>query len=263
MARPRTVSILMGATAALLVAAIVLRGIRAEPPPRPEDGPEAATVFAEPLQLLARGGALRVAELKVALAEPAREPFDRAARIVFAIADCPLAVEWLDGAAGQDVERVIGELRRAEAPEALASLTLIVQLVRHTHWAPGFRGRIQHAERLAGLLQEWLRVWSGRAADSALLREPSLAALLVYGRLMRVAYDEPTFGRNQAPYQRARSFVDELTGAKLSRRNPFGDALAISYPRAFDQLVSSEDFLRGAAEEARLLYPELDGECDE
>jgi hypothetical protein len=251
----------MAFTGVLLVTGVALRGIRAEPPPRPEDQPGAADVFAEPLQLLARGGALRVAELKAALPEAAREPFDRAARLVFAVGDCPLAVEWLDGAAGQDVERVIAELRRGEPPEALASLTLIVQLVRHTRWAPGFRGRIQHAERLAGLLQEWLRVWSGRAASSALLREPALAALLVYGRLMRVAYDEPTFGKNQAPFQRARTFVDELTGAKLSRRTPFGDALAASYPRAFEQLVNAEDFLRGAAEEAKLLYPELDGKC--
>jgi hypothetical protein len=261
MVRLGTVSILMAVTGVLLLVGVGVRGIRAEPPPRPEDQAGAADVLAEPLQLLARGGALRVAELKAALPEPAREPFDRAARQVFAIADCPLAVEWLDGAAGQDLERVIAELRRGEAPEALASLTLIVQLVRHTRWAPGFRGRIQHAERLAGLLQEWLRVWSGRAAESALLREPALAALLVYGRLMRVAYDEPTFGRNQAPYQRARSFVDELTGAELSRRTPFGDALASSYPRAFDLIVSSDDFLRGSAEEAKLLYPEIDGKC--
>ena len=78
---------------------------------------------------------------------------------------------------------------------------------------------------------------------------------------MRTAYNQPTFGFNKAPYERARAFVDELTGAHASRRTAFGESLAAAYPRAFEQIQSSKDFLRGCNEEAKLLYPELKGEC--
>ena len=113
---------------------------------------------------------------------------------------------------------------------------------------------------MAGLLQEWLRVWAEPSASSSLLHEPALAALLVYGRLMRSAYNEPTFGRNEAPYARARAFVDELLGG-AGHATAFAEALAQGYPRAYENLRGKGDFLRGCSEEAKLLLPDVDGEC--
>ena len=251
------VTALMAVTSAMLVATLFLRGIRAEPPPRPEDGPATETVFAEPMQVLAAGGGLRIRELAELLEGEPRQSWTRAARAVFALDSCPNAIEWLQSADGQDTERVIGELRRGDSAQALASLALIVQMTRRVKWS----GRIHYAERLAGLLQEWLRLWAEPSTTDALLHEPAQAAFLVYGRLMRSAYDMPTFGYSKAPYERARAFVDELTGARQSRRTAFGESLGGAYPRAFEQISSSKDFLRGCNEEARLLYPELDGKC--
>lgn len=262
MNRPTTqwltpVTVLMAVTSAMLVATLFLRGIRAEPPPRPEDEPTTETVFAEPMQVLAVGGGLRIRELAELLQGQPRQSWTRAARAVFAIDSCPNVIEWLQSADGQDTERVIGELRRGDSAEALASLALIVQMTRRVKWS----GRIPYAERLAGLLQEWLRLWAQPSTTDALLHEPALAAFLVYGRLMRTAYDMPTFGYSHAPYERARAFVDELTGAHTSRRTAFGESLHDAYPRAFEQIVDSKDFLRGCNEEAKLLYPELKGKC--
>ena len=37
--------------------------------------------------------------------------------------------------------------------------------------------------------------------------------------------------------------------------------MATRYPRAWSTLIGRNDFLQGADEEARVLFPEIDGEC--
>ena len=254
-------SLIASVTGVLLVAAVAVRGIAGERPPEPEDVVRSPDALVEPLQFLAAGAALRMRELTPRI-DPARAGEWAAMwRRPYELADCPPAADWLGGPDGQRLERLLAELRRGSRDEALAALALTVQVARATDWDPGLLGRTQHAERVGGLLQDWLRVWGARAADDAELLEPTLAALLLYGRVMRTAYEAPALGRADAPYERARTFLDELTGARAPRRTPLGERLAARHPRAWTTLVEKSDFLAGAAEEARALFPEVDGEC--
>jgi hypothetical protein len=241
---------------------VAVRGIAGELPPAPEDELAGPGRLVEPQQFLTRNGALRMRELSARI-DPARAPeWNALWRRPYELEDCPKLGDWMGGPEGQRLERLLSELRRGSSDEALAALALTVQLARATEWDPGLLGRTQHAERLGGLLQDWLRGWGPRAADDGQLLEPALAALLVYGRVMRTAYEAPTLGRADAPYERARAFLDELTGARAARRTPLGERLAARHPRAWTTLVEKNDFLAGADEEARALFPELDGECD-
>lgn len=245
----------------MLAAGVAVRGIEGGLPPTPEDqaGPSA---LIEPLQFLGRNGALRMRELGARI-DPARaNEWAALWRRPYELSGCPKLGDWMGGPDGQRLERLLAQLRGGSRDEALAALALTFQVARATEWDPGLLARTQHAERFGGLLQDWLRVWGPRAADDGQLLEPALAALLVYGRAMRTAYDAPAIGRAEAPYERARTFLDELTGARAARRTPLGERLAARHPRAWTTLAEKNDFLAGAAEEARALFPELDGECD-
>ncbi|HVS18147.1 MAG TPA: hypothetical protein VMT18_06065 [Planctomycetota bacterium] len=254
-------NLIAAVTCVLLVAAVAVRGIAGERPPQPEDEPRSPDALVEPLQFLARNGALRMRELGTRI-DPARATEWAAMwRRPYELENCPAAAEWLGSPDGLRLERLLAELRRGSRDEALAALALTVQLARATDWDPGLLGRSQHAERIGGLLQDWLRVWGPRAAGDGELLEPTLAALLVYGRVMRTAYKAPAIGRADAPYERARAFLDDLTGARAARRTPLGERLAARHPRAWTTLVEKSDFLAGAAEESRALFPEIDGEC--
>jgi hypothetical protein len=262
---PRTgrarLNLIAAVTGLLLVVGVAVRGMEGRLPPAPEDEPQGPQALTEPLQFLARGGGLRMRELSARI-EPAHTSDWKASwRAPYDLQGCPSLLEWIDGPSGQRLERLLGELRRGSRDEALAALALTVQLARSTAWDPGLFARRQHAERLAGLLQDWLRVWGPRAADDGQLLEPALAGLLLYGRVMRAAYTSPVLGRAEAPYERARTFLDELTGARAPKRTALGDRLAERYPRAWTTLANKQDFLEGAEEEARLLFPEIDGEC--
>lgn len=251
----------MTATCVLLLAGIAARGIRGERPPAPEDLESDPGALSEPMQFLARGAALRMRELSPRISEQHAEEWADTWRLVFGIESCPRLLAWIDGPDGQRCERLLGDLRRGSRDEALASLALLVELSRSTRWSPGLRTGSQHAERLGGLLQDWLRVWAPRSADDPQLLEPALGAVLLYGRVLRKAYDAPTFGFADAPYDRARSFLDDLTGARAPERTPFGARLAERYPRAFETLAARKDFLLGSSEEARRLFPDIDGSC--
>jgi hypothetical protein len=249
-------------TGALLVAGVAVRGVEGRLPPAPEDEPAGPGVLVEPLQFLTRNGALRMRELGARI-DPARASEWAALwRRPYELSGCPKLADWMGGPDGQRLERLLAELRRGSGDEALGALALTFQVSRATQWDSGVFGGTQHAERLGGLLQDWLRVWGPRAVDDGQLLEPALAALLLYGRAMREAYDAPAIGRAEAPYERARAFLDELTGASGARRTPLGERLAARHPRAWTTLTQEGDFLSGAAEESRALFPELDGECD-
>lgn len=254
----------MFALGGLLLAAAV--GVRAIPPDRaalPKDLVEEAPGIPEPMQLLSRGATLRAAELDRLVSEPLRARFKRSRQALFSLQDCPPLLDWLDGPEGQEAERLMSSLRAGSREDALASLVLLFRLARACEWSPGVLTRgPEHAERLGGLLQDWLRVWGERAAKDPMLSEPALAAALVYGRAMHAAWKAPLLSNNRAAYERARSFLAELTGIGGGRRTDFGEAFRAQYARAAERLVSSADVLSGIEEESSARFPDLDGGCD-
>jgi hypothetical protein len=250
------------ATGVLLVAAVVVRGVRGSEPELPEDRARAPEALAEPVQFLGVGAARRLAELTERVGPERREEWLLAQRAVFGIEGCPTLNDWLTTARGQRVQQVLADLRRGEPHEGLASLTLVMQIARATEWAPGVLGN-ENAQRMGALLQPWLRTWSEPAANDPLLAEPALAATLVYARVMRLAYEAPALTRDDAPYDRAKTFLDGLTGASEPQLTDFGQALATRYPDAFDGFRRKSDLLLGFDEECGVLFAELDGECGE
>jgi hypothetical protein len=159
-------------------------------------------------------------------------------------------------------ERHLAALRGGSREDAFAALVLIHQLARACQWSPGMLARTQHAERLGGLLQDWLRTWGESSARDPLLSEPALAAALLYGRVMRIAWKAPLLSKNSAPYERATTFLAELTGVSARHRTRFGEALAAHYGRAATKLASTNDRLEGFEEEAAVLFPSLVGDCE-
>jgi hypothetical protein len=246
----------------LLLFALVVRGAKPAAIVRPEDAPTEEVRIQQPRQLLARGAALRVAELDrwVSPAELAEWKAVRGS--VFALKDCPATMDWLDGGEGQRFERCVAALRGGTREDALASLVLVFQLARASDWEPGIRGRTQHAERLGALLEGWLRSWSARSAQDPLLVEPALSALLLYGRAMRVAWRAPLVGYNTSPYARAKALLEEIAG-EGSHRSAFGQALQARHPAAALGLSSPRDVLAGLEEECAVLYPRLVGDCED
>ena len=240
--------------------------VRAVPPARattPKDVVEDAPRLAEPMQLLGSGAHLRAIELERWVSETRREEFKKVLRITFSIQDCPALLDWIEGPDGQFTERHLVALRGGTREDALAALVLIFHLARACAWTPGILARTQHAERLGGLLQDWLRTWAEPAARDPLLSEPALAAAIVYGRVMRIAWQAPLLTRNAAPYERATTFLAGLTGiASGGHRTRFGEALAARYSRAATKLASKNDLLEGFEEEAEAAFPGLVGDCD-
>ena len=259
---PAGVIALCAATGLLAVAAVVVRGLRAAPVAAPEDVVEATPRIAEPMQLLQRGAKLRAAELD-AWIRPELRPRFRATRArLFALEGCPPLPEWLATADGQQLERLLSELRQGPREEALAALALLFELARATEWAPGLLSRDPApAERLGALLQDWLRVWGERAATDPTLCEPALAASLVYARAMRSAWNAPAFGHHEPAADRARSFLATLTGAAGGHR-AFGEAFQARHGRAAASLSSDGDALLAWEREAAILFPDVAGACE-
>ena len=256
------VTALVVATLLLMVAAVGIRGVRGRPKKPPnlrEETPE----LVEPLQLLSEAADFRLGELAPLLELKYRDEWIDAYRIPFLVRNCPDLGEWIPTAEGQRLERVIGELRRGGPHEAFASLVLTFRMARATEWDPGLLGRTQNAERLGQYLQDWLAAWAEDGADDPLLYEPTIAATLLYARVMRTAYDAPAIGYADAPYDRAKQFLEQLTGVHEPQRTAFGEALAASVPVPFQEFVEKDDFLRGFEREAIVRFPKIDGECGE
>ncbi|MFN0008502.1 MAG: hypothetical protein ACKVXR_11420 [Planctomycetota bacterium] len=246
-----------------LAAALVVRAITPAPATTPKDVVEAVPRLAEPMQLLGNGASLRVAELERWVTESRREDFKKVLEIAFSIQDCPPFLQWIEGPEGQWTERQLVALRGGTREDAFAALVLIFQLARACEWSPGILARTQHAERLGGLLQDWLRTWAEPSARDPLLSEPALAAAIVYGRVMRIAWQAPLLSKNSAPYERATTFLAGLTGLSPGgRRTRFGEALAARYSRAATKLASKNDLLEGFEEEAAAAFPNLVGDCE-
>lgn len=252
----------MIASLALLVLAVVVRGFQPAPQTLPEDQPGDEERIREPMQFLSRGAALRVRELDAWVSKDLSVSWRAQRGRLFALDDCPSLMVWLDGEEGQRLERLLARLRAGSREDALGALAMIFQLARATEWDTGLLGGSHHAERLARLLQDWLRNWAERSAEDAVLHEPALAAALLYGRAMRIAYEAPVVGRNRPAYERARNFLQDLCGTGTRQRSAFGESLRTSHPRALSVLESDDDFLRGFRGECIVLFPGLDGDCD-
>ncbi len=254
---------LVGAAAILIAGAVAVRLLPAPRVVSAEEQQQEGPRIVEPMQLLGRGAALRVAELDEWIAEERRPRFRAARDQVFHIRDCPESVAWLDGAEGQRVERLLGELRHGSREEALAALALVFQLARATEWDPGVLASIPEANaaRLAGLAADWLRAWGERGARDPLLAEPTRAAALLYGRLMYMAQHSRVIGTNTSAYERGLKTLSELVGLDSGRRTALGESLQSRHPEAMRKLALESDRLRGFDEEARTAFPDLDGEC--
>lgn len=254
---------MMALSVLLLLAGVWVRGIQVRLPPAPADRLQSGPRIAEPMQLLSRGAAHRYPELGDWVSEGARARWRTASAFAFELAGCPPLKTWLDGRDGQRIERLLADLRAGTREDAFAALVVIFQLARSTEWRPGVGGRAEHAEALGGLLADWLRGRAEGGADDALLHEPALAAALLYGRAMHVAWNAPLVGYNTASFERARGVLATLCGVGRRERTAFGRELAARYGRVFAALDATEParFFAPFRAECELLFPELDGAC--
>jgi hypothetical protein len=263
--RPPSNALRVALVAALVLfaTAVLVRGIPPSASRAPEDVVEDGPRIAEPMQFLGAGAKLRAGELDAWIAEGRRARFKALRELLFHLEDCPDLVEWLDSRDGQSLERMIAELRAGKREEAFASLALVYQLARATEWKPGIMTRTPQAqaERLGGMLQEWLRVWGERAAKDNLLSEPAVATVALYGLVMRTAENAPVIGSSSASLQRAKTFLTELLGLATTRRTALGELVQARHVAAMARFQKDSDPLSGFATDARTLFPDMNGEC--
>jgi len=245
----------------VFVGAIAVRGVSGDPAVAPADRERAPDDIAAPLQLLGPAASLRAGELAPRVRETLRQEWSEVQRSVARIQDCPPSSEWLASAPGQRCERLLAELRSGSRDEALAALHLVFELARRTEWAPGLRARTQHADKLAGLLHDWLRAWGERAADDRVLSEPAVAATVAYGALMRRVSQPLPLGGNDEALERARAFLSGLLFDAQGQATRLGLAVRARHPKALETLAGRRNVLDGFREAFELAYPELDGEC--
>lgn len=250
--------------AVLVVAAIGARTISAPRVIVAEDVVEEGPRIDEPMQFLGKGAGLRAPELDAWMTAERKTRFKALREVVFHLKDCPGTVEWMDGAEGQRLERMLGELRAGQREEAFAALVMVFQVLRATEWKPGILTSTPqaNAERAGGLVADWLRTWGDRGARDPLLAEPTRAALLVYARLMRTAQNAPVIGTNAGSYERALKFVNELVGIDAGKRTALGESMQARHPDAMRKFLGDADRLRGLDDESRTLFPDLNGTCD-
>jgi hypothetical protein len=136
-------------------------------------------------------------------------------------------------------------------------------LARATEWKPGLMSRTPQAqaERLGGMLQDWLRVWGERGAKDALLAEPAAATALLYAHVMRTAENAPVIGTLSAPRDRAKAYLSELLGSGQSRRTSLGELVQARHGAALTRFQGSDDPLGGLAGDAKTLFPDMNGTC--
>lgn len=246
----------------LFAGALAVRGFAPRKVVLPKDVPLAERPgLRDPMQLLGPAARLRAQELDALVSPAHAATFTAVRRVLFSMNGCPALVDFANSADGQRFERLLNDLRAGSREDAFAALALVLRAARACEWKPGLFARTEHAERLGGWLADWLRSWAETGAKDPLLSEPALAAALVYGRVMHVAWTAPIVGHKQAPYDRAFALLEELAGTAPGRRTDFGAMLQQRYPRAMSQLLVRQDALAGCAEECAALYPEITGEC--
>ncbi len=251
----------MGLVALLLGGALAVRGIAPRAIAAPEQQGDEVAV-AEPMQLLRAGGTERVAELEALVAVELRNEFETTRLDLIELDGCPTLTDWLRSRRGLAFEQTAAALSRDSRVDALASLSLLFHVARSTSWSPGMFGSSEGAERLAGLFRRWLEDRAEEAAEDPLLYEPALAAALVYGHVMHLAFEGNLFGDSTASRDRGRAFLRRLAGTEGGPRTRLGIALGARYPGALARL-ERDGSLAGFTEECELVFPKLDGECGE
>ncbi len=225
----------------------------------PESEGEALPIL-EPMQLLRVGGEERLAELDILVDLNRRVAFADTRLDLLDLDGCPPLGDWIRGPRGLAFEQTVAALSRGSRTEALAALALVFQLARTTEWAPGVFGGAQAPERLGGLLSVWLDRWGEDAMDDAQLYEPTLAAVLLYGHVMNVAFKSGMFETSVVSRERAQANLTRYAGEQGERRSALGIALNTRFPGALASAVTDGD-LSGFTRETELIFPELNGEC--
>jgi len=243
----------------LLLAAMWVRTIEPTVVAAPEAERDELPIL-EPMQLLRVGGEERLAELDSLIELDRRVAFADSRLDLLDLDGCPPLGDWLRGPRGLAFEQCVGELSRGSRTEALAALALVFQLARTTEWHPGVFGGAQAPERLGGLLSEWIDRWGESAMEDALLYEPTLAAVLLYGHVMNVAFKSGMFGTSDVSRERAQSNLTRYAGGQGERRSALGLALNTRYPGALSSAITDGD-LAGFTRETELAFPTLNGEC--
>jgi len=246
---------------ALLAAAVAVRGIHGERPIAPADRPQQPDELREPMQFLGRGARMRVAELGPRISAENATIWKAAYRAPFDLDGCPRTAEWLVTPQGQRFERLLGDLRRGTREEAFAALVLVFELARRSEWKAGLLGRTGDAERLASFVQDWLRAWSERAMDDALLAEPAMAAALMYGRWMKLVARPRPIGEDEEAAQRALAFLGTLLIDDSGGSTKLARSLRARHPAAMSAFDDRRDVLEAFSGVAGQLCPDLTGEC--
>ncbi len=247
----------------VFVGAIVVRGVSGSGPIAPSDRERGPDELRAPMQFLAAAAHLRASELTPRVRAELRSEWSALQPSVATLTGCPPTAEWLSSPTGQRVERLLTELRRGSREEALAALHLCFELARRSDWHPGLLARTQHADKLAGLLQEWLRMWGERAADDTLLSEPAVAATVAYGALMRRVSQPLPLGGSDEALARAQSFLRSLLLDSQGQATRLAIAVRARHPAALERFDAKRGQLEGFAEAFEHAWPELDGECGE
>ncbi len=247
----------------IFVGAIAVRGVSGVGPIAPSDRERAPDELRAPMQFLGPGAQLRASELTPRVREVLRSEWSAVQPVVATLTGCPPTAEWLSTPAGQRFERLAAELRRGSREEALAALHLCFELARRSEWHPGLLARTQHADKLAGLLQEWLRAWGERSADDTLLSEPAVAATIAYGALMRRVSQPLPLGGSDEALARAQSFLRGLLLDSQGQATRLSIAIRARHPAALERFDAKRGQLEGFAEAFENSWPELDGECGE
>src|SRR5688572_16747185 len=94
----------------LFAVSLWVRGVRAEPPPAPEDRACEAPSIAEPMHFLSGGAENRFEELTRHVSEPWRASWRTQSALLFDLAECPRLKAWIETRDGQRLERMLAEL---------------------------------------------------------------------------------------------------------------------------------------------------------
>lgn len=260
-ARPTLEALPVLLTLALLATALFVRSIAGGPPLDPSDRGRDRDALREPMQLLGRGAATRVAELDERVSPELRAEWQRLRQVVFALGRCPRTGDWLDTVDGLAFERLFSELRRGSRDDALAAEVLLVELARRTGWSAGLLARTTDVERLVALQAEWTRTWGSRAARDAQLSEPVLAGLLLQARLERATYLR-AIGRDRERYDRAVENFRRLLEDAQGQPTELARALDARHPGLAAGMAERKDALESLDTVAGRFFPGLNGDCE-
>jgi len=241
------------AAAILVVAAVALRGLPAARWIPPEAQVDAVQTFARPSQMVSRYAEQRTRELAALMPPPRALEYQRLWGLL--PVDCPRAAVWLSSARGEEWLRGVSLLQTGTEPEALGALSLLAALVRRVEWEPDGLGaqRSVDAEIVA------LRAELG--AESPLLGEATLVALLTWGRLLHTVEHAPFVSVDRSVAPRAAQRLDAWFGFQSQRRTRLSTAVAAREPVLYEALRLSRGALAALALASERRDPDLDGEC--